>query len=198
MSFSSLILPIYFLFSFAIADTALSQSVTVFKSEEARRKDTRPNNALSVKEVKSSYGDFKSLAQKFKSNPLSTLSQEQAEEIIKQQFASSFWQKFFQKFPNAIKCLAAILIDPQALPSAFQILASESKLKSYATLIIFLQVLVLLVVLFFFRMHSPFKRFFYRGLCVFSLQAIGVGYFYFLFKEELTPILKILKIYFFT
>ena len=190
MPLSFLHLPIYFLFSFAISETTLSQSVTVIKSPE-----TRPTNALSMKEVKNSYVDFKSLAQNFKTNPLSTLTQGQAEEIIKQQLSSNFWQNFFQKFPKALKCFAAILIDPVALPSIFHILASESKLKSYAALVLSLQILVLLVVLFFFRRHSPLKRFCYRFFWVLSLQIIGVGYFYFLFKEEVTPILNIIKIY---
>ena len=193
MPFTFLLWPIYLLFSFAISDTTLSQSVTVIKGEESR-----PAQPLTMKEVKNSYGDFKSLAQNFKSNPLSTLSQEQAEQIIKQQFTSNFWQNFFLKFPKVLKCLAAIMIDPQAMPSAFQIFASESKLKSYATLALFLQGLVLLVVLFLFRMYSPLKKFFYRSFWVLSLQSIGIGYFYFLFKVELTPILKIVKVYFFT
>ena len=197
MSFAWVIYPLILFFSFFVSHSINSQSVTVMKS--GQQSHVSPSSAIpasiNINEIKSSYGDFKELAKNFKENPLSILSKEQVKEMILNKMESSFWKKFLTEHPKVFDCLATIIIDPHALPSLMQILASEVKLKRYTYLVIFLQTLVLIVLLFFFRYHSPIKRFFYRSAWVLTLQSMGVLAFYGLFKVELGPLVKIIKSY---
>ena len=195
--FAWLIYPFVLVFSFLAANYTNSQSVTIIKNDKSQERVYAPPAAeLNIKDIKSSYGDFKNLAKNFKENPLAILTKEQVRELILTKLESRFWKNLLTNNPKVLDCISAVLVDPLALPSLMNILANEKKLKIYTYLVIFLQLLVLVVILFFFRFHSPIRRFFYRTAWSLGLQSLAVISFYVLFKKELAPMAAIIATYF--
>lgn len=125
---------------------------------------------------------------------MAKLPEEQVRAMIMGQVKGKPVEAIFTKFPILLDMYVDYVRDPKAMPGLLQILRKKDVLKLFAYIWIGLFVLSLLIKFFMFpKKWTGFKRLSASIALNFGFLTISFGLFYFMFKQEITPLLNIIS-----
>lgn len=129
------------------------------------------------------------IAEMITDNPFQHMSDEQVKGLLVSRVGKSF-----EDNPKLLSGVSEWIRDENALPDFMAIIGESEKLKTYGICFI-----VVFVSAFLINLKngnkSLFKRLIYKLVLMMSTTVINVGIFFFLFQENLTPTVNILKKY---
>lgn len=129
-----------------------------------------------------------------KQNHLKNVPRNQVMDGIMKQVKGSYWEVFLIDHPWILNALTDLMTDKEALPGLINILIRKDELKFFFYFWLGLVILSFVIRRYFFpeKLDGPMR--FTMGLTLtLCLSMISVSIFYNMFKDELTPTIRIFK-----
>lgn len=130
----------------------------------------------------------------FKENHLKNLPRDEVRATVLEKFKGHPLERFFKRFPKVLEVFVDLLRDQDAFPSLLQIFKRKNDLKKYGYIL-----LVMMIALFFLkRKFLPKTIPFYKRIPLSMLVSLGflifsLGYFYYTFRSETGPTVKVIS-----
>lgn len=129
----------------------------------------------------------------FKENHLKDMPREQVRATILEKFQNHPLEKFFKRFPKVLEIFVDLLRDPEAFPSLLQIFARKEDLKKYGYILFGIMIFLFFAKRKFIPKTLPFyKRISLSILVSICFMIFTFGFFYYTFKAETGPALKVI------
>lgn len=129
-----------------------------------------------------------------KQNHLNEMDHKEIKEFLRERAQGGVAERVFNLFPRTLNIAAGIMGDKDALPALLGMLRRQEDLKRYAIITVCLFVIGFVLKKFFIKKKwGVIKRFFYSACISLSMMVISTRYFYYLFKYELTPTIRVVQ-----
>jgi hypothetical protein len=127
-----------------------------------------------------------------KTNPFSAMSKGELESMILARTEGSPLNSLFKKNPKALVILVEVLQDKKAVPAMMSIINKPEQMKKYGFACIFI-----ILIGFFINIKNSkahfMKRVLYKIILSFSTIGCNLAVFYYLFYQEISPTVQIIK-----
>lgn len=196
----------FFLFLILLAHVSFSWAGDAEDLEKTIEESAKNlQNISPIKDSDSSESIFDSkILENFKNQILETFAKESPFKGVDKKHVRSLLQAFLEgknlgktmeKYPKVLDFTSEVLVDDKALPSFFNILNRGEDLKLYLYISIGLFFLSLIISYYWTRANGVFVKFLKKLFLIPVFTLLNLGVFYFLFQENLAPMIKILKSY---
>lgn len=132
------------------------------------------------------------LAEILKDNPFSKMEKEAVKTLAKSMVKGQKFGEYLDKNPKALDCFVTWLRDKKAMPAFLSIVNKPDKMKIFSGIFIFV-----FIVSFLFNLKNSKSNILVRlvnKLCIFvCATTVNLGSFYFIFRDELDPTIKIIR-----
>jgi hypothetical protein len=133
------------------------------------------------------------MKQLLESNPFSRFSRDEVKKVIQEQIPHPAFKEIIADYPVLLEIITDLLRDDEALISLVKITLKRDQLKKYGMFFVGLFIINMILNLFLDKNRSILQKIVRRLATNALIFCINMGYFYFLFKEELTPAIEIVK-----
>lgn len=130
---------------------------------------------------------IREFSQALTSNPMSILPEEEIKKILVQQAEGKWLEGFFTKYPKSLDFMAKMIRDKIAIPKLLSILEKQNELKTFFLFSAIIQVVSILSFFFLFKGQRYLTRLWKRTLLFTCFNGMLVGYFIWVFWENLAP-----------
>jgi hypothetical protein len=130
-----------------------------------------------------------------KNNPMKTMSKESIVTFFKDKIKGTKAEKVFAKFPKLLEFTADVLKDDEALPKIVEMMGEKKKMLTYSYSFIAIFIISFILNLVMFSKAGIVKRLLFKIFLTLATPAANFLVFYILFREQLAPIVRIVKTY---